>query len=351
MLFRIDMVLPLISCIVPTTASRNALLPLLLRSFLLQDYPNKELVVISEDFVPLPADPRIRFVKTKNALIVGLKRNAACEAARGEIIAHFDSDDYSAPTRLSSQYEAMCRTNAQVTGYCNIAFYGVYYDNGVRKEEAFKLTANNPAWACGTSLMYRKSYWQRHLFQSLQVGEDTEFVKEAVRRRAFYAVDGVNMMVAFNHPANTENALRFFRAAYNTVLPVGETRERIFPTNPPELPMASSTATRGLSLNPACNIDLVFYFLQQGQLSSRERNWQGQGFVDVIRQAKEEITQQLGRGKEFAGIRCSKLVLTGADDASGEYLNPAVVPAIAYLVWFGDGSPLNRPQFPEVLSI
>ncbi len=343
------MALPLISCITPTTASRNQYLPLLLRSFLLQDFVRKELVVVSEDFIPLPSHPQIRFVKIGRAKNIGLKRNIACEAARGEFIAHFDSDDYSAPGRLSHQYQAMQQFSVKVTGYHAISFYGYYYDNQVKKEAAYKQKPGADTWACGTSLMYEKAFWQRHLFPSQQTGEDSAFVTAAKQCRAIHTVDGTDMMVAFNHPACTDTILRSFQSAYHIALPVEEVRERIFPAKPPKLPLSAIIPEPPLTVEPACDIILRLYYLENGTLASKDLARHGTGLLSILQHAKEEITSLVCRGATFVGVRCPRLALSGCSEASGTYLDASIVPALAYLVWFGES--VTKPRFPEVLHI
>ncbi len=98
--------LPLVSCVMPT-ADRREHVGRSIGYFLRQDYPNSELVVLDdgEDRVAdlMPDDPRVRYVGLERRLILGEKRNRACELAHGEIIVHWDDDDWQAPHRLSYQ--------------------------------------------------------------------------------------------------------------------------------------------------------------------------------------------------------------------------------------------------------
>ena len=82
------------------------------RYFLAQDYPRTELVVL-EDGTPsltgrLPDDPRIRYIATEGpARSIGAMRNEACRLARGDIVAHWDDDDWYGPERLTRQVAAI----------------------------------------------------------------------------------------------------------------------------------------------------------------------------------------------------------------------------------------------------
>ena len=88
----------------PTTAA--AFVPLAIQLFLRQDYPNRELIVIDDGDDPV-GRPRARTTPASATAVcparrtIGAKRNLACEQARGEIIAHWDDDDWYAPDRLA----------------------------------------------------------------------------------------------------------------------------------------------------------------------------------------------------------------------------------------------------------
>ena len=113
---------PLVSCIMPTY-NRRAYVPQAMRSFLQQDYPNRELIVIDdgsdavEDLVPAAAN--IRYSRVPHRLSIGAKRNLACQQANGEIIAHWDDDDWYSPDRLRYQVAPIVAGAADLTGLEN----------------------------------------------------------------------------------------------------------------------------------------------------------------------------------------------------------------------------------------
>src|SRR5262245_31513629 len=103
--------LPLVSCIMPTR-DRRGLVPQAVACFLAQDYPHRELVVVDDGAAPiadlLPCDPRVRYFAVSGPpASTGAKRNLACGWAKGELVAHWDDDDWCAPWRLSYQIGAL----------------------------------------------------------------------------------------------------------------------------------------------------------------------------------------------------------------------------------------------------
>jgi len=85
------------------TRNRRLFVVQAVAQFLAQDYGDRELIVVDdgEDAVAdlLPADSRIRPLRLDRRATIGAKRNIACEAAAGEVIAHWDDDDWMADWR------------------------------------------------------------------------------------------------------------------------------------------------------------------------------------------------------------------------------------------------------------
>ncbi len=106
---------PLVSCLMPT-ADRRAFVEQSIWYFLRQDYGPRELIVIDdgdEDVARLiPLDERIRYVRLAGRRPLGAKLNLGCEQARGELIAHWDDDDWIGPDRLSRQVAALAGADA-----------------------------------------------------------------------------------------------------------------------------------------------------------------------------------------------------------------------------------------------
>jgi len=118
--------MPLVTCMMPT-ANRRAHVTRSIQLFLRQDYPNRELLVLDdgEDRVDdlMPDDHRIRYVGLEQRSVLGEKRNLGCELARGEIVVHWDDDDWQAPNRLSYQVAALRRHGAGMCGLNRVLFF------------------------------------------------------------------------------------------------------------------------------------------------------------------------------------------------------------------------------------
>ena len=158
------------------TANRRAFVARAVEYFLRQDYEPRELLVLDEgdDAVGdlMPADERVRYVRLKERLTVGAKRNLACEQARGQIIAHWDDDDWHAPRRLTYQVSELLRTGAQMCGINRLLFYDVRDGRGWQ----YAYPSGQKLWLSGSTLCYRREFWADNRFAGVNVGEDARFV-------------------------------------------------------------------------------------------------------------------------------------------------------------------------------
>lgn len=122
---------PLVSCIMPT-ANRQKYIPFALNHFLSQDYKNAELVIIDDgknSIAPLlPDDPRIKYHYTEPLGTIGAKRNYACNMSEGEIIMHWDDDDWYASDWITRQVEYLYSSGADICGIEHIHFFSPVTD-------------------------------------------------------------------------------------------------------------------------------------------------------------------------------------------------------------------------------
>ncbi|HEV2801613.1 MAG TPA: glycosyltransferase [Pyrinomonadaceae bacterium] len=168
--------LPLVTCIMPT-ADRPQFVAQAIRYFLRQDYAAKELIIVDDGRAPVgalvPADERVRYLRLEAKLPVGAKRNLACEAARGEIIAHWDDDDWHAPHRLSYQVKSMVEARAELCGIKMLLFYD---PRGGGRAWRYSYPPSRKAWVSGSSMCYTREFWAGTRFREIDVGEDARFV-------------------------------------------------------------------------------------------------------------------------------------------------------------------------------
>jgi len=196
---------PLVSCIMPT-ANRQKYIPFTLNYFLNQDYKNVELVIIDdgkESILPLlPDDSRIKYFYTEPLGTIGTKRNYACEKATGEIIMHWDDDEWYANDWISKQVQFLIGSGADISGIEFVHYYSPITDTfWVGSAE----NRNNPAkkhqWLNGPTIAYWKSFWKSYPFKDLQKGEDDEFVNNLAAKT--YAHDYIDGFIKILHPGNT----------------------------------------------------------------------------------------------------------------------------------------------------
>lgn len=145
------------------------------------------------DLVPND-DERIRLIHLSTSPEIGAKRNFGCERAAGQIIAHWDDDDYSAPGRVEDQVGRLLESGKAVTGYHSMRF-----TDGIR----WWLYSGSKYYALGTSLCYWRWWWQQNKFQSLHVGEDNQFVASAHSSGELATAEAGTLMHATIHDGNT----------------------------------------------------------------------------------------------------------------------------------------------------
>lgn len=190
--------LPRVSCIMPTR-DRRAFVAQAVRYFRRQDYPDTELIVVDDGYDEvadlMPDDPRIRYVRLRSAQSIGAKRNLACQQATGDIIAHWDDDDWSAPSRLRVQVSALLASDADVCGLSEVLhFRPLRGDGWLYRGDARSRVA-------GCSIVYRRSVWAESAFPDVTVGEDSAFVGRLQAHRVFALADR-SLMVAVVHGRN-----------------------------------------------------------------------------------------------------------------------------------------------------
>jgi glycosyltransferase involved in cell wall biosynthesis len=191
----------LVSCIMPT-ANRRRFVPAAIGMFLAQDYPEKELVILDdgEDAVEdlVPPRPELRYIRVGRRRSLGAKRNEACAAAQGDIILHWDDDDWYAPTRLRYQVGNLLAAGADLCGIDRVFFI----DPRAGQAWEYIYPTGAAPWVHGATLCYRRDFWREHPFPEINIGEDTRFVMSAHGANIQVQPDN-RFFVGLVHDANT----------------------------------------------------------------------------------------------------------------------------------------------------
>ncbi len=177
--------LPRVSCIMPTY-NRRAFLPLSLACFQSQTYHNKELLVVDDGSDPVgdlvESVDDAHYVRLDRRLSIGAKRNLACERASGDIIAHWDDDDWYSPQRLQQQVEPLVAATHDLTGLVNSFVLempsGQFWStNGSVHRRMFVGDLH------GGTIVYRRALWLEGIrYPEVNLAEDAAFIRAAGAR-------------------------------------------------------------------------------------------------------------------------------------------------------------------------
>jgi glycosyltransferase involved in cell wall biosynthesis/GT2 family glycosyltransferase len=191
---------PLVSCVMPT-ADRRDLARRAIAYFERQDHPASELVILDDgdDRIAdlIPPDSRIRYVAGERRLVLGAKRNALCELARGDVVLHWDDDDWAAPHRIRYQLSELQASGAEVCGTSSLLYLCPDGPRAWRYEHGGGLQAR---WVAGNTLCYERDAWRRGRFAEIPVGEDSRFLTD--HRRRLHVLRDYRFIVGIIHAAN-----------------------------------------------------------------------------------------------------------------------------------------------------
>jgi len=191
----------LVSCIMPTK-NRAKFIPIAIDNFKKQDYQNKELIIIDDGEYPIKHlvndDPQIRyFYLEQKEPTIGNKRNIGCEHANGELITHWDDDDWYAPDWISFQVKNFLASGADIGGLNQVQYWSPLLKQGW----IIKNSDSQYPWLSGQSLIYRKTFWQKYPFKDRQTESDDEFV--SMNGATLFAHDYYQGVLVMLHGHNT----------------------------------------------------------------------------------------------------------------------------------------------------
>ncbi len=146
----------------------------------------------------VPADDRIRLIHLAESRNIGEKRNFGCSRANGEVICHWDDDDWSAPGRLARQIEMLNESGLKVAG-----FHSMRFTDG----QSWWKYKGTKCYALGTSLCYYRDWWQSNPFKATAIGEDNQMVWAAQAAKQIVSEDAGELMYATIHDGNTSKRM------------------------------------------------------------------------------------------------------------------------------------------------
>lgn len=171
------------------TADRLQFVPLAIKYFQAQTWPTVELVIVDsgkqmitecpEIVHAMRHDTRIRWRRGEPGMLIGDARNDACEWASGEVICHWDDDDWYAPGRITEQI-----TDLRASGKGVIGSPALMFADDMRRD-VWRYTYPGAEYGVGVTLMYYKSVWKEaggfQHFRDAEgnwwnFGEDTNFL-------------------------------------------------------------------------------------------------------------------------------------------------------------------------------
>jgi glycosyltransferase involved in cell wall biosynthesis len=226
---------PVVSIITPT-ANRHAFLPAIAQCVLNQTVAWEWLV---HDDSPEPsrfmidlcaADPRVRYVHHDGPRgTIGAKRNFLIGQARGELIAHFDDDDYYAPHYLADMIRIKQENAAHLIKLSDFYVYAPhadffgYSDLNTTPGEHFLLTwegvsrvdikrewevGHNLVVLYGFSCVYDRDIALGDVYENVDIYEDDKFMRKLIDdQRKIIAVDDRHCScLHLVHPGSTASS-------------------------------------------------------------------------------------------------------------------------------------------------
>lgn len=197
---------PLVTCIMPT-GGREAWLHQSLRYFARQDYARRELVIVDSGRQSiadqLPCDARIRYFHRPELRSIGAKRNFACEQARGEVVVHWDDDDWYGPDRIALQVAPLIAGSADITALTDTPFFEVERQTFWRCTPTLFARMFVQAVHGGTLAWHRRLFSADCRFPETSLAEDAAFLTAALARRArLQALEAPESFVYVRHGSN-----------------------------------------------------------------------------------------------------------------------------------------------------
>ena len=178
--------------------------------FAQQTWADKDLWLLDDSPEPSPffrqlSDRRVHYLHSAGRLSIGAKRNWLLACCRGDVVAHFDDDDWYAPDYLTTMVTAL---QEQRLDFVKLSVWnalseldGSFWQVDTERllPKHFIVSSDKPVeetqlsdadmaslpqdvydgnlWGYGFSYVYRRAVGERFPFLGVDFGEDFEFVK------------------------------------------------------------------------------------------------------------------------------------------------------------------------------
>jgi glycosyltransferase involved in cell wall biosynthesis len=187
------------SCsIVIPTYNRKKFEKLIEYNIFSQTYPHILEVIVADDgldhqrlnlTVPYP----VVYVRCPR-MSIGEKRNLLVEKAKGEFIAHMDTDDIYFPQYIERSIQLMNERKKNITGTSDMIFLFKDGHSGAMRNPLLSM-ANE------ATLVYKKSFWEKGHFSTAQTNEGISFLQG--RHWEIGHSDIREVMICLCHDENT----------------------------------------------------------------------------------------------------------------------------------------------------
>jgi glycosyltransferase involved in cell wall biosynthesis len=163
-----------------------------------QTYENIVEVVVADDGdesqrLELNVKYPIKYIKCPR-MTIGQKRNVLASSAKGEYIAHMDTDDIYFSTYISHSLEVLEKTKRDAVGTSDMIFMFADKTKGGMRNPYLSM-ANE------ATLVYKKSFWKELGFSEKQSSEGIQFLEGRHWQTAHSSINQV--MICLCHSTNT----------------------------------------------------------------------------------------------------------------------------------------------------
>jgi glycosyltransferase involved in cell wall biosynthesis len=180
---------PLVSCIMPTF-NRPHFVAQAIRLFMRQTWEHAELLIFDDSpkgaRAEVPKHPRIKLFRLEEPTPMWAKHNLGLDAAQGEVLAHWDDDDWQSPLRLIREVEAIVLEGFDICGltfdlfltYGDGRFWRFDPKFGPRRGPIGNAQIRNRLPFMDATAMFRRSAIGSFRYPPLKVGQKVGFLQD-----------------------------------------------------------------------------------------------------------------------------------------------------------------------------